>query len=65
MNTHAVQRSPVSVQANPRVCSVGLFAPLHWIAAGVDDLRYAPGYGLLYGLLFTAARCWVVVKMAA
>jgi uncharacterized membrane protein len=55
MNTHVVQRSPVAAPASPRVCSVSLFAPLHWIAAGVDDLRYAPLYGLLYGLLFTAA----------
>ncbi len=55
MNTHVVQQPPVCAQANPRVGSVGLFAPLHWIAAGVDDLRHATLYGLLYGLLFTAA----------
>jgi len=55
MNTRAVQQSPVVAQTSPQVCSVSLFAPLHWIAAGVDDLRYAPFHGLFYGLLFTAA----------
>jgi len=55
MNTHAVQQSPVAAHTSPRVRSVGLFAPLHWIAAGFDDFRYAPLYSLLYGLLFTAA----------
>lgn len=46
---------PVFAGPSPKVRRIGMDRPWAWLAAGWQDLRGAPGVGLSYGVIFSAA----------